>query len=97
MDTGQRIESTAEFRDNMLTVSPDALDENLDYIRTLMKSNRHLKKHLKSNLAHYSNQKEVAGSTSPSQSVRCLSFIAYRVDYRKAVINQGATYAPTYL
>ncbi|XP_044311677.1 cancer-associated gene 1 protein isoform X2 [Varanus komodoensis] len=56
-----------------LTVFPDALDENLDYIRTLIQSNRCLKEHLKSTLAHCINKEKVTECTSASPSAALVS------------------------
>ncbi|XP_061447458.1 cancer-associated gene 1 protein isoform X3 [Rhineura floridana] len=69
MDMGQHTEPTKDFQDSELTVSPDALDENLDYIRTLMQSNRHLKECLRSNIAHCISKEKVADSTSLPEGI----------------------------
>ncbi|XP_053100379.1 cancer-associated gene 1 protein [Hemicordylus capensis] len=73
LDTGQQTESTHSFQDTELTISPDPLDENLDYIRTLMQSSRHLKECLRSNLTHCINKKEVVGSISPPEHVELVT------------------------
>nr|XP_056710945.1 cancer-associated gene 1 protein [Euleptes europaea] len=69
MDTEQPTESA----DTGLTISPDILDENLDYVCTLMQSNRHLKERLKRNLAYCTNQEEVVSSPSPPEIVETVS------------------------
>nr|XP_034981003.1 cancer-associated gene 1 protein isoform X1 [Zootoca vivipara] len=62
METGHHNESTKDFQDFELTVSPNAVDENLDYIRTLVQSNRDLKERLKSNIACFISEDKVDDS-----------------------------------
>ncbi|XP_048364029.1 cancer-associated gene 1 protein isoform X2 [Sphaerodactylus townsendi] len=69
VDTEQPTKSA----DAGLTVSPDTLDENVNYICTLMQSNRHLKERLKRNLAYCTNQEEAVSSPSPPESVGTVS------------------------
>lgn len=70
METGHHNESTKDFQDSELTVLPNAVDENLDYIRTLLQSNRHLKERLKSNIACCISEEKVDDSILLPENVR---------------------------
>uniref|UniRef100_A0A670I7G7 Cancer antigen 1 n=2 Tax=Podarcis muralis TaxID=64176 RepID=A0A670I7G7_PODMU len=73
METGHHNESTKDFQDSELTVLPNAVDENLDYIRTLLQSNRHLKERLKSNIACCISEEKVDDSILLPENVENVS------------------------
>ncbi|CAM2106245.1 unnamed protein product [Caretta caretta] len=71
--TASEISQTAteqhvDCAENLKDISPVSLDENIEYIRALMKSNRLMKENIKSNLSHCCNKEESVGGSLLSES-----------------------------
>ncbi|XP_067418683.1 cancer-associated gene 1 protein [Emydura macquarii macquarii] len=69
-DEGNMIatEQHIDCAKNLKDISPVSLDENIEYIQALMKSNRHVKENIKSNLLHCCNKEESVGGSHQSES-----------------------------
>ncbi|CAM5091306.1 unnamed protein product [Eretmochelys imbricata] len=66
-------EQHVDCAENLKDISPVSLDENIEYIRALMKSNRLMKENIKSNLLHCCNKEESVGGSLLSESGACIS------------------------
>nr|XP_006138897.2 cancer-associated gene 1 protein [Pelodiscus sinensis] len=66
-------EQYIDCADNLKDISPVSLNENIEYIRALMQSNRLLKENIKSNLMHGCNKEESVGSSLLPESGACIS------------------------
>ncbi|XP_034615447.1 cancer-associated gene 1 protein [Trachemys scripta elegans] len=66
-------EQHVDCAENLKDISPVSLDENTEYIRALMKSNRLMKENIKSNLLHSCNKEESVGGSVLSESGECIS------------------------
>ncbi|XP_053873566.1 cancer-associated gene 1 protein [Malaclemys terrapin pileata] len=66
-------EQHVDCAENLKDISPVSLDENIEYIRALMKSNRLMKENIKSNLLHSCNKEESVGGSVLSESGECIS------------------------
>ncbi|CAM4509501.1 unnamed protein product [Lepidochelys olivacea] len=66
-------EQHVDCAENLKDISPVSLDENTEYIRALMKSNRLMKENIKSNLLHCCNKEEGVGGSLLSESGACIS------------------------
>uniref|UniRef100_A0A452GLW6 Cancer-associated gene protein 1 N-terminal domain-containing protein n=1 Tax=Gopherus agassizii TaxID=38772 RepID=A0A452GLW6_9SAUR len=61
-------EQLVDCAENLKDISPVSLDENIEYIQALMKSNRLMKENIKSNLLHCCNKEESVGGSLLSES-----------------------------
>ncbi|XP_039380249.1 cancer-associated gene 1 protein isoform X5 [Mauremys reevesii] len=66
-------EQHIDCAENLKDISPVSLDENIEYIQALMKSNRLMKENIKSNLLHCCNKEESVGGSLLSESGACTS------------------------